>query len=55
MKILKTVFIIWLALLGVIIVLFLFKDAKKTPLYKKLLKFIEEEDEDKEGKGKDDD
>jgi uncharacterized membrane protein len=45
MKIVKTVLIIWLVLLGVLIALFLFKDASKSKLYKKFMKLIEDEDD----------
>ena len=46
MKLFKTLFLVWLALLGVLVALLVFKDAEKTKIYKKFKSFLED-DEDK--------
>ena len=45
MKIFKTLLIVWLALLGILIALLLFKDAEKTKIYKKFKSFLEDDDD----------
>jgi uncharacterized membrane protein len=47
MKLFKTLLLIWLALLGILITLLMFKDAEKTKIYKKFKSFLEDDDEDK--------
>ena len=44
MKLFKTLFIVWLALLGVLIALLVFKDAEKTKIYKKFKSFLEDDE-----------
>lgn len=48
MKTFKAIFIIWVALFGLLIALFLFKDVKKKKFYKQFLALIDEVDEDDE-------
>ena len=47
MKILKTLFIVWLALLGVLVALFLFENVNKTAAFKKMKRFLDEDNNDK--------
>jgi hypothetical protein len=44
MKLFKTLFLVWLALLGVLIALLVFKDAEKTKIYKKFKSFLEDDE-----------
>ena len=45
MKILKTLFIVWLALLGVLVALFLFENVNKTKAFKKIKRFLDDEND----------
>ncbi|MBE3128541.1 MAG: hypothetical protein IMZ60_02560 [Actinobacteria bacterium] len=45
MKIFKMVLAIWMALLGVLITLMLFRSANKTKVYRKIKKLIEEDED----------